>query len=498
MRLLLAWLADRELGLRRLVAALKPGGWLVAEEMDFISVAPDPRLDADAARTFTRVAQAHNAVLAERNGFDHSYGRRLVGDLTHAGLAEIGCDGRSSMWQGAGPGGAIWRLTLEQLREPLITSGRVTATEVDEVIALSGDPRFRVQSPITMAAWGRRPDVAATATSPGKLSGARRPSAAAAVRRRAAVPTAAGGDGRRGGGLRIRSRVGQRSPRLPATLARRPLGARDRDSALGELALATTIALPVMRGPVPFAKALTALDVLSEGRLTAGVGPGSSRPTTACSGIPFEERWKRFDEAVAVLPALLRGEPLPGQPRYYPIPARCRPRARSTPAGRNSTLIGSWGSKAGLARVASSGDGWLASAYNTAPEQFAAPCRARQALRDRGREADGFPNALATMLDLGLQGPGGGRSGADRRPGSAPQAGSGSASPRSASVRRALRRAPGALCRGRLPAALPRAAGRRAAAAREGGGRVGVIATIASTSTGMPNGNSLAPIAERA
>jgi hypothetical protein len=52
---------------------------------------------------------------------------------------------------------------LEQLREPLITSGRVTTTEVDEFVALSGDPRFRVQSPITMAAWGRRP----TATSPG-------------------------------------------------------------------------------------------------------------------------------------------------------------------------------------------------------------------------------------------------------------------------------------------------------------------------------------------
>ena len=102
-------------------------------------------------------------MLAERSGFDHSYGRRLVGDLTDAGLVEIGCEGRASMWQGAGPGGAIWRLTLQQLREPLITSGRVTATEVDEAIALSGDPRFRVQSPITMAAWGRRP----AATSPG-------------------------------------------------------------------------------------------------------------------------------------------------------------------------------------------------------------------------------------------------------------------------------------------------------------------------------------------
>jgi hypothetical protein len=56
---------------------------------------------------------------------------------------------------------------LERLREPLITSGRVTTTEVDEVVAPSGDPRFRVQSPITMAARGRRPDVAATATSAG-------------------------------------------------------------------------------------------------------------------------------------------------------------------------------------------------------------------------------------------------------------------------------------------------------------------------------------------
>ncbi len=166
----------------------------------------------------------------------------------------------------------------------------------------------------------------------------------------------------------------------------------------GELALATTIALPVMRGPVPLAKALTALDVLSEGRLTAGVGPGSSEHDYRVLGIPFEERWKRFDEAVAVLRALLRGEPLPGQPRYYPVP----PEIGLAPGPHRPDgiplWIGSWGSKAGLARVASSGDGWLASAYNTTPERFAAARAAlEQALRDRGREADGFPNALATM-----------------------------------------------------------------------------------------------------
>ena len=60
--------------------------------------------------------------------------------------------------------------------------------------------------------------------------------------------------------------------------------------------------------------------------------------------------------------------------------------------------IGSWGSSAGLARVARAGDGWLASAYNTTPERFSdARTALGRALEDRGRPPDGFPNALATM-----------------------------------------------------------------------------------------------------
>src|SRR5919112_658265 len=88
----------------------------------------------------------------------------------------------------------------------------------------------------------------------------------------------------------------------------------------GATALATTVSLPVLRGPVPLAKSLAAIDVLSEGRLVAAVGPGSSERDYRVLGIPFEERWKRFDEALAVLRALLRGAPLPRQLRYYPVP----------------------------------------------------------------------------------------------------------------------------------------------------------------------------------
>ena len=54
---------------------------------------------------------------------------------------------------------------------------------------------------------------------------------------------------------------------------------------------------------------LATLDVLSGGRLVAGVGPGSSARDYAAIGVPFEERWRRFDEAIRALRSLLGDEP---------------------------------------------------------------------------------------------------------------------------------------------------------------------------------------------
>jgi alkanesulfonate monooxygenase SsuD/methylene tetrahydromethanopterin reductase-like flavin-dependent oxidoreductase (luciferase family) len=150
----------------------------------------------------------------------------------------------------------------------------------------------------------------------------------------------------------------------------------------GRMTLATTVSLAVLRGPVPLAKTLAAIDLLSGGRLIAGVGPGSSQRDYDAVGVPFEERWPRFDEALAALRALLGG----GPPELAPTPRRI------------PVWIGSWGSRAGLARVARAGDGWLASAYNTTPEGFSTTRdRLARELAARGRDADGFPNALATM-----------------------------------------------------------------------------------------------------
>jgi alkanesulfonate monooxygenase SsuD/methylene tetrahydromethanopterin reductase-like flavin-dependent oxidoreductase (luciferase family) len=140
------------------------------------------------------------------------------------------------------------------------------------------------------------------------------------------------------------------------------------------MTLATTVALASLRGPVPMAKMLVALDVLTEGRVVAAVGPGSSKRDYDAVGLSFEERWKRFDETVTALRRLVGPDsPLTPRPRQM---------------GGIPLWIGSWGSDAGLRRVARLADGWLASAYNTTPERFAVA---------RAELPRGLPNALASM-----------------------------------------------------------------------------------------------------
>ncbi len=165
----------------------------------------------------------------------------------------------------------------------------------------------------------------------------------------------------------------------------------------GDLTLATTASLAVLRGPVPLAKTLAALDVLSEGRLIAALGPGSSNRDYEALGVPFDERWKRFDEAITTLRALLNGGQRPDA-HYYPVPSDVELAPAPSQVPGLPLWIASWGSKAGLRRVARAGDGWLASAYNTTPERFSEACKLLGgALVDHGRDAKGFPNALASM-----------------------------------------------------------------------------------------------------
>ena len=126
-------------------------------------------------------------------------------------------------------------------------------------------------------------------------------------------------------------------------------------------------------------------------------GPALRREDYEAVGIDFEERWPRFDEAIQTLRALWQrdGEPFTG--RYYSTDGVSLDPRPAQPDGP-PLWVGSWGSDAGLRRVARLADGWLASAYNTTPEVFAtAWAGLRRRLPDHDKDPDTFPNTLATM-----------------------------------------------------------------------------------------------------
>jgi SAM-dependent methyltransferase len=153
-RLVVAHLAERGPALDRMVAALKPGGWLVVEEMDFGSVAPDPTIGADGVALFERVVAAHHRVVMAR-GFDPFYGRRVRGELRDRGLVDVGTEGHVFCTGGGSPGAAAWRLTLEQLCEELVATGAIATEDLAAALRLFDDPRLAFLSQATIAAWGQ-------------------------------------------------------------------------------------------------------------------------------------------------------------------------------------------------------------------------------------------------------------------------------------------------------------------------------------------------------
>jgi alkanesulfonate monooxygenase SsuD/methylene tetrahydromethanopterin reductase-like flavin-dependent oxidoreductase (luciferase family) len=155
----------------------------------------------------------------------------------------------------------------------------------------------------------------------------------------------------------------------------------------GSMRLATTVSLPVLRGPVPLAKTLAALDVLSNGRLLVAVGPGSSAQDYAAVGVPFGERWRRFDEAVLALRALLRGDRNGIDGEFYKTRGVLLEPSPARPGGRRC------GSRVGARRPVC--DGWRP------PETFGSH---RRTTRPRNASASVWPS-YPRSLDVPVRGP---------------------------------------------------------------------------------------------
>lgn len=138
-----------------MAAALKPGGWLLCDEGDNISVTLVSPSDEASVALYRAVESAEATVMAGR-GHSYDYGRGLLGALRALGLVDAAAEGRV-LPRTAGVSADVARLTVKQLRDEMIASQLATEREVERYLVLLADPTF-VALPLTLiAAWGRRP-----------------------------------------------------------------------------------------------------------------------------------------------------------------------------------------------------------------------------------------------------------------------------------------------------------------------------------------------------
>lgn len=87
--------------------------------------------------------------------------------------------------------------------------------------------------------------------------------------------------------------------------------------------LVSTVAVLPIHDAVRFAKQMATIDVLSDGRLTVGVGVGGRDQDYAALGIPFERRFARLDEQVDTMRRVWRGDIIvEGLPPVGPVPVQ--------------------------------------------------------------------------------------------------------------------------------------------------------------------------------
>jgi probable F420-dependent oxidoreductase len=114
--------------------------------------------------------------------------------------------------------------------------------------------------------------------------------------------------------------------------------------------------------PALLAKQLATLDLLSHGRLIAGLGLGWLAEEFTASGVPFERRGARIEEYLRCLEALWGPDPVAFEGEFYQVPSSSvqpKPVPRGA-AGRPPILMGG-DAPAALERIGRIGDGWISS-----------------------------------------------------------------------------------------------------------------------------------------
>ena len=127
--------------------------------------------------------------------------------------------------------------------------------------------------------------------------------------------------------------------------------------ATSKIKLATGITLIPERNPLVLAKAVSTLDLFSEGRFMLGIGTGWLKEETEIMGGDFPHRWTQAKESLLALKELWTKEESEFHGKYYDFPpVYCYPKPISKP--HPPILLGSMIDKV-FGRIINYANGWI-------------------------------------------------------------------------------------------------------------------------------------------
>jgi len=144
-------LPERESALRRMVAVLKPGGWIVVEEFDDLSFLPNAAVNP--GEVSLRVRQAFQQV-AKSAGLDRLRPRKLRSN----GLVNVGVEASVFVWKARSAGARLLKLGSEELREAATGWCLMSPSEFEADTNRVDEHDFFTLSQKLWAAWGQLPD----------------------------------------------------------------------------------------------------------------------------------------------------------------------------------------------------------------------------------------------------------------------------------------------------------------------------------------------------
>ena len=153
-RLVLIHEPARERAVEQMISALKPGGWLVLQEFESLSMRAD--LEHFPGEHLLKTYVASQAVLMRR-GADLRFGRKLPPLLRSLGMINIEAEGHTALHQGGTEFSRLMRANFLQVRDDMLAAGDVTADEIEADLARLDDPGLSWPSMVLWTVRAQKP-----------------------------------------------------------------------------------------------------------------------------------------------------------------------------------------------------------------------------------------------------------------------------------------------------------------------------------------------------